>query len=101
MLGKIPAARLAFIEKIVAYAVRPQPKERRAVVAAFLRSFFRGVSEDDLRLHAPADLAKAALAHLEFGRVRKGKQALVDLAPPLDAGSANAPHRALVRVVSP
>ena len=100
MLGKIPAARLALIEKIAAHATRSAPA-RRALAAGFVRHFFRGVSEDDLRMHAAADLAAAALAHLEFGRVRKASQALVELAPALDGDAAGAAHRALVRVVSP
>jgi glutamate dehydrogenase len=99
MLGKIPAARLALIEKIAAHATRSAPA-RRALVAGFVRQFFRGVSEDDLRMHEAKDLAAAALAHLEFGRVRKASQALVELAPALDGDSPGAAHRATVRVVS-
>src|SRR5262245_1147024 len=101
MLGKIPAARLALIEKIAAYARRAVPASQRALAAGFVRNFFRGVSEDDLRMHEPKILAAAALSHLEFGRVRKDNQLLVDIAPALDAGSPNAAHRALVRVVGP
>jgi glutamate dehydrogenase len=100
MLGKIPAARLAFIEKIAANARRALPVSKRALAVDFVRGFFRGVSEDDLRMHEPARLAAAALAHLEFGRVRKGHQVLADLAPALD-GDAGAAQRALVRLVSP
>ena len=101
MLGKIPAARLALIEKIAAFARRAVPAARRELAAGFVRNFFRGVSEDDLRMHDPKVLATAALSHLEFGRVRKGNQVLVDLAPPLDADAPQAAHRALVRVVAP
>jgi glutamate dehydrogenase len=101
MLGKIPAARLALIEKIAAFARRAVPSARRALATGFVRNFFRGVSEDDLRMHDPRLLAAAALSHLEFGQVRKGNQVLVDLAPALDADSPSAAHRALVRVVAP
>jgi glutamate dehydrogenase len=100
MLGKIPAARLALIEKIAAHATR-SATARRALGAEFVRHFFRGVSEDDLRMHEAADLAAAALSHLEFGRVRKASQALVEIAPALDRDAPGAAHRALVRVVSP
>src|SRR5688572_5484710 len=100
MLGKIPAARLALIEKIAAHATR-SATARRALVAGFVRHFFRGVSEDDLRMHEAADLAAAALSHLEFGRVRKASHALVEIAPALDRDAPGAAHRALVRVVSP
>jgi glutamate dehydrogenase len=98
MLGKIPAARLALIEKIVA---RARAVDDRALATEFLRGFFRGVAEEDLRAHRPRDLAKAALAHLEFGRQRSGNRVLVDLAPPLNADAQSASHRALLRVVSP
>jgi glutamate dehydrogenase len=100
MLGKIPAARLALIEKIVASATRSLPKSRRPLTADFVRVFFRGVAEEDLRAHPASELAAAALAHLEFGARRKHGQVLVDVAPAL-SGSTAASHRALVRVVAP
>src|SRR4051812_46053643 len=101
MLGKIPAARIALIEKIAARATRALPAARRPLVAEFMRGFFRGVAEEDLRMHEPAELAAAALGHLEFGSVRRGRQVLVDLAPALDQQAPTAAHRALLRVVSP
>ena len=101
MLGKIPAARLALIEKIVAHAVENLPKSKRTLASDFVRCFFRGVAEEDLRAHQPADLAAAALAHLEFGARRKGSQVFVELAPALTGSAADASHRALVRVVAP
>jgi len=101
MLGKIPAARLALLEKIVRSMPRDTAKSARPLAGDFLRAFFRGVAEEDLRLHEPRDLARAALAHFEFGRTRRGNQVLVDVAAPLDTAAATAAHRALVRVVSP
>ena len=101
MLGKIPAARLALIEKVVVEANRSLPRARHALAADFVRAFFRGVAEEDLRAHRPADLAVAALSHLEFGRVRRGTQVLVELAPPLGTKNPDTAHRALVRVVAP
>ncbi|MEO8019863.1 MAG: NAD-glutamate dehydrogenase domain-containing protein, partial [Pseudomonadota bacterium] len=100
MLGKIPAARLALIEKIVAYALRRVPRAQHALTREFLRGYFRGVAGEDLRAHRPADLATAALAHLEFGRRRVANRVLVDIAPPLNRDAATAAHRALVRVVA-
>ncbi|HET7811157.1 MAG TPA: NAD-glutamate dehydrogenase [Steroidobacteraceae bacterium] len=100
MLGKIPAARLALIEKIVRSIPR-DTKAPRALAADFLRTFFRGVAEEDLRVHDPRNLARAGLAHLEFGRTRRGGRVLVDLAPPLDTAAPTAAHRALVRLVAP
>ena len=67
-----------------------------------MRAFFRGVAEEDLRAHPPADLAAAALAHLEFGapahgQPGAGRHRAGARAPP----RATASHRALVRVVAP
>lgn len=101
MLGKIPAARLALIEKIVASAATTLPKTSQKLAADFLRACFRGVAEEDLRAHRPRDLAAAALAHLEFGRQRAGNRVLVDLAPPLSPDAPTSGHRALLRVVAP
>jgi glutamate dehydrogenase len=101
MLGKIPAARLALIEKIVAYAMRRAPASRRAIAREFVRGFFRGVAEEDLRAHRVEDLADTALAHLEFGRRRRGDRVLVEIAPPIDPTATTAAHRATVRVISP
>jgi len=101
MLGKIPAARLALIEKIVSSAPRKGAKSALGLADDFLRAFFRGVAEEDMRLHRPGDLAAAALAHLDLGRTRSGNQVLVALAPPLDGAAATAGHRALVQVVAP
>jgi glutamate dehydrogenase len=101
MLGKIPAARLALIEKIAAEAFRSAAPGRQALVGEFVREFFRGVDEEDLSAYRPRVLAAAALKHLEFGRRRTGGQVIVDLAPPLDGEAPTAPHRALLRVVAP
>ncbi len=101
MLGKIPAARLALIEKIVAHSLKNVPRTRRVLAREFLAGFFRGVAEEDLRAHRPEELAAAALGHLEFGRRRKGKRVLVDIAPPLNPDSPIASHRCLLRVVCP
>ncbi len=100
MLGKIPAARLALIEKIVAHGMVGDAA-RKALARDFLRAYFRGVAEEDLRTHPPADLAAAALAHLELGMRRVGSRVLVDIAPALAKDASLASHRALVRVVAP
>jgi glutamate dehydrogenase len=100
MLGKIPATRLALIEKIVAHALKSVPQARRTLTREFLAGFFRGVAEEDLRAHRPSELAAAALAHLEFGRRRAGNRVLVDIAPPLNPDAPTAAHRCLLRVVS-
>src|SRR5688572_1046770 len=97
MLGKIPATRLALIEKIVRSVARQQSTQ---LARDFLRAFFRGVAEEDLRTHRPADLAAAALAQLEMGRTRAANRVLVELAAPLDPAAPTAAHRAIVRLVA-
>ncbi len=77
MLGRIPAARQAIIDRIAACARRagrrglPVPADRLA------RIFYRGVSELDLVQRNAADLAGAALATLALGRKRRPGRALV------------------------
>jgi glutamate dehydrogenase len=101
MLGKIPAARFALIEKIVADAVKNVSANKRSIIGDFVRTFFRGVAEEDLRAHPANELAAAAIAHFEFGRVRSGSRALVEMAPAFNTSNVSAAHRALVRVVAP
>ena len=51
-------------------------------LADFLRAYYRGVDEDDLRTVGAATLATAAIAHLEFGRQRRRGQPIVRLRNP-------------------
>ncbi len=101
MLGKIPAARLTLIEKIAAEATRAMPASRKRLVGEFVRVYFRGVDEEDLRAHAPRALAQAALAHLELGRRRTGTRVLVELAATLEGDARADTHRSVLRVVAP
>ena len=74
MPGTIPAARQQLIAAIAnkARALRaPLP------LAPFVRDYYRGVDESDLRGAEPAALAAAAAAHLRFGMRRKPGRALV------------------------
>ncbi len=77
MLGRIPAARQAIIDRVAAIARR---KRRRGMPVApdrLARCFYHGVSELDLVQRAPEDLAGAALAQLELGRLRTRSQSRV------------------------
>src|SRR5688572_11281418 len=77
MLGRIPAARQAIIDRVAAIARR---KRRRGMPVApdrLARCFYHGVSELDLVQRTPEDLAAAALAQLELGRVRPRGRSLV------------------------
>src|SRR5579863_3069413 len=80
LLRSIPAARIALIERITRAA--GEGGARRQLQQRFLRSYFRGVAEEDLAERPPGQLAKAALAHLAFAQRR-------------------APGRSLVRVFNP
>ena len=102
MLGKIPAARLALIEKIVAHALKSVPGARRPLTREFLGAFFRGVAEEDLRAHRrvgpggrgtrPPGIRTPAHAAARCSSTSR---------TPLAADASTASHRALLRVVAP
>ena len=64
MLGRIPAARQAIIERIARIARRTRPRGMPVAPDRLVRYFFHGVSELDLGGRRPEDLAGAALAQL-------------------------------------
>jgi glutamate dehydrogenase len=68
LLRSIPAARVALIERIARAAAGRGGRSR--LTQRFLRSYFRGVSEDDLGGRAAQELAEAARAHLKLGARR-------------------------------
>jgi hypothetical protein len=71
MAGFIPAARQHLIDAISASARRLTRSEDRAALLAFVRAYYRGVDEDDLRTSPPESLAAAAAGHLAFGLRRR------------------------------
>jgi glutamate dehydrogenase len=71
MLGRIPAARQAIIDRIAASARRSRCRRTPIAPDRLVRYFYHGVSELDLVQRAPEDLAGAALAALELGRNRQ------------------------------
>src|SRR6267142_2549096 len=71
MLGKVPAARLALIERIVKQAGRRRTSIGAPLAADFIRAYFHGVAEEDLRERPYENLAAAALSHLALGARRK------------------------------
>ncbi|MGH8262829.1 MAG: NAD-glutamate dehydrogenase, partial [Steroidobacteraceae bacterium] len=77
MLGKVPAARLALIERIVKLAGRRRTGVRAPLAANFIRAYFHGVAEEDLRERSNENLAAAALAHLALGAHRKSGLPLI------------------------
>jgi glutamate dehydrogenase len=100
MLGKIPATRLALIEKIVAHIAPRSTLGNKRYLSEFLRAYYRGVAEEDLRMRAPEVLAAAALEHLALGKRRPASQPLVKIVPARPGSSKLAAHRALVRIVT-
>jgi glutamate dehydrogenase len=67
----VPAARLALIERIVKAAPSRGGARQHALDTGFLRAYFRGVADQDLRARAPAELAAIAHNHIALGRGRK------------------------------
>ena len=77
MLGRIPPARQAIIDRIAARARRKRRKGLPVAPDRLARYFYHGVSELDLVQRTPEDLAGAALAVLELGLARRGGRSLV------------------------
>ena len=75
LLHSIPAARVALIERIARAA--SGGGGRSGLRQRFLRNYFHGVAEEDLAERTPRQLARAALAHLEFGTRRPAGRSLV------------------------
>jgi len=77
MLGRIPAARQAIIDRIAARARRAGRQGLPVSPERLVRCFYHGVSELDLVQRTPEDLAGAALAQFRLGRVRRAGRSLV------------------------
>jgi glutamate dehydrogenase len=108
LLRSIPPARLALIERIV----RTRTSRRQPLPAApdaglyrdiqqrFLRTYFRGVGEEDLAERTPSALAGAARSHLELGWRRSPGQSLVRIFnPDPERDGFESPHT-LVQIVT-
>ena len=80
LLRSIPAARVALIGRIARAA--SGGRGRSPLQQRFLRAYFYGVAEEDLAERAPKHLARAALAHLEFGARRTPSRTLVQVFNP-------------------
>ncbi|HYL70031.1 MAG TPA: NAD-glutamate dehydrogenase, partial [Candidatus Dormibacteraeota bacterium] len=96
LLRSIPAARIALIGRIARAA---GSGGRRELAQRFLRSYFHGVAEEDLAERTPRQLAKAALAHLEFGARRAPGRSLVRVFnPQTRADGFESPHTLVLTV---
>ncbi len=77
MLGRIPAARQAIIDRIATRARRAGRRGSPVSPERLVRCFYHGVSELDLVQRSADDLAGAALAQLAMGRLRRPRRSLV------------------------
>jgi glutamate dehydrogenase len=97
LLRSIPTARVALIERITRSLGPGTP--RKDLQQRFLRSYFRGVGEEDLAERSPRQLAKAALAHLAFAARRAPGRSLVKVFNPEPARDGfEAPHTLVLTV---
>ncbi len=100
MLGRIPAARQAIINRIAASARRVGRRGLPVAPDRLARCFYHGVSELDLVQHGAADLAGAALAGLALGRVRRAGRSLVRVFNPDPAQDGFASSHTIIMVVT-
>jgi glutamate dehydrogenase len=100
MLGRIPAARQAIIDRIAKGARRAAPRGLPVAPDRLVRYFYHGVSELDLVQRAPDDLAGAALAALELGRTRSAARSLVRVFNPDPARDGFASSHTVIMVVT-
>ncbi|MGH8250651.1 MAG: NAD-glutamate dehydrogenase [Steroidobacteraceae bacterium] len=100
MLGRIPAARQAIIDRI---AARARSKRSRGMPVApdrLARYFYHGVSELDLVQRTDTDLAGAALAELKLGRQRRPGHSLVRVFNPVRGKDGFASSHTVIMVVT-
>ncbi len=100
MLGKVPAARLALIERIVKHASRRRASVRAPLAASFIRAYYHGVAEEDLRERSFENLAAAALAHLALGARRQHGVPLIRVFNPDASADGWESRRTIVAVVT-
>ena len=100
-LRSIPPARLALIDRIARIRLARGPHAAAARMSSqFLRTYYRGVGEEDLAARAPAALAHAALCHLELGRRRAAGESLVRVFnPDPERDGFESPHT-IVQIVT-
>jgi glutamate dehydrogenase len=100
MTGYIPAARQHLIDEISRIAGRLKSVADRAARMAFVRAYYRGVDEDDLRTSTPEALAAAAVGHLSLGLRRRPGEPLVRVFEPDADKDGWTSDRTIVEVVT-
>ncbi len=99
MAGTIPAVRRHLIDAIAAQA-KPARLRNQPQPAQFVRDYYRGVDEDDLRARTPAALAAAAVDHMGFGSRRRPGQPLVRVFNPTQSKHGWTSANTVVEVVT-
>ncbi len=108
LLRSIPPTRLALIERIARTRLAPGQGGHatsngaffREIQQRFLRTYFRGVGEEDLAERAPVTLASAARSHLTLGWRRAPGESLVRVFnPDRERDGFDSPHT-LVQIVT-
>src|ERR1700679_3239510 len=75
------------------------PKSRRGPHSkSFLETYYGNVDAEDLSARDPADLAGAALSHLEFARKRRGRALVRVFNPTLREHGYTSPHTGIEMV---
>ena len=100
MLGKVPSARLALIERIVDRAARRPKGVRAPLAASFIRAYYHGVAEEDLRARSLDDLAAAALSHLALGVRRRTGTPVIRVFNPEAAADGWSSRHTIVAIVT-
>src|ERR1700761_9394247 len=102
LLHSIPPTRVALIERI-AQAVPGAGKSAKAqssLQQRYVRTYFRGVGEEDLAERTPTALAKAALNQFTFGSQRRtpGESLVRVFNPDLQRDGFESPHTVVMIV---
>jgi len=97
---KIPAARLELINRIAAQARRRAGRRTPVDVTTFIRTYYRGVGEEDLGTHRPEDLAGAALHHLQLGTTRRIGRPVVKVFTPDESRDGFASPHSLILMIT-
>ncbi|RPI16343.1 MAG: NAD-glutamate dehydrogenase [Lysobacterales bacterium] len=100
MPGSIPAARQRLIDAIAAQARTTKARGLPVSLEGFVRNYYRGVDEGDLRSSDPTSLAVAAAGHLRFGTVRRPGRALARVFNPTIAQDGWTSPHTVVEVVT-
>ena len=80
------------VAAVVAAAAR-LPKSRRGPDhKRFLQTYYANVDAEDMTVREPADLAGAALSHLQFARKRRGRALVRVFNPTLREHGYTSPH---------